>query len=125
MIGVRTLAAALLLVGGPTLASEEALPRKRPLTDRTFTPSAERLERGQYLVEHLLQCFICHSERDWNRPGAPPVAARKGAGVVLSEKGERRVVAPNITPDRETGAGNWTDDMFARPEARTADSGGN
>jgi hypothetical protein len=29
-------------------------------------------------------------------------------------RGERRIVAPNITPDRETGAGNWTDDMLAR-----------
>ena len=24
------------------------------------------------------------------------------------------IVASNLTPDRETGAGNWTDDMFAR-----------
>lgn len=95
-------------------AADEALPRKRPLTDRTFAATPERLERGRYLTEHLLQCFICHSERDWGRPGAPPVEARKGAGVVLREAGERRIVAPNITPDRETGAGRWTDDMLAR-----------
>jgi hypothetical protein len=25
-----------------------------------------------------------------------------------------RIVAPNLTPDKETGAGTWTDDMFAR-----------
>ncbi len=25
-----------------------------------------------------------------------------------------RIVAPNITPDPETGAGNWTDDQLAR-----------
>ncbi len=111
---IRTLAAVLLLVAAPALASGDALPRKRPLTDRTFTPTTERLERGRYLAEHLLQCFICHSERDWDRPGAPPVETRKGAGAVLSERGERRVVAPNITPDRDTGAGKWTDDMLAR-----------
>jgi mono/diheme cytochrome c family protein len=89
-------------------------PLARPLTDRTFAPSPARLERGRYLTEHLLQCFVCHSERDWNAPGAPPVAGRKGAGTVLSERADRRIVAPNITPDAETGAGRWTDDMLAR-----------
>ena len=96
------------------LASEPPLPRQRPLTDVRFEASAGRLDRGRYLTEHLLQCFICHSERDWDKPGAPPVPGRKGAGAVLSERGERRVVAPNITPDVETGAGSWTDDMLAR-----------
>jgi mono/diheme cytochrome c family protein len=95
-------------------AAEPGYPRARPLTDRTFKPSPARIERGQYLAEHLLQCFVCHSERDWDAPGAPPVAGRKGAGVVMSERGDRRVVAPNITPDVETGAGSWTDDMLAR-----------
>ncbi len=97
-----------------THAAEPPLPRQRPLTDVRFEASAERLDRGRYLAEHLLQCFICHSERDWDKPGAPPIPGRKGAGVVLSERGERRIVAPNITPDVETGAGGWTDDMLAR-----------
>jgi mono/diheme cytochrome c family protein len=95
-------------------AADPALPRQRPLTDRRFEVTEERRERGQYLAEHLLQCFICHSERDWDQPGAPPIESRKGAGVVLSEKGERRIVAPNITPDVATGAGAWSDDMLAR-----------
>ena len=95
-------------------AAEPGYPRARPLTNRTFEATPARVERGRYLTEHLLQCFVCHSERDWDAPGAPPVAGRKGAGAVLSELGDRRVVAPNITPDVETGAGRWTDDMLAR-----------
>src|SRR5262249_41629029 len=77
-------------------------------------------ERGRYLVEGPLGCFVCHGERDWNALGAPPLADRKGSGRVLEgvmingvAAGGRRV-PPNITPDPETGAGNWTDDMFAR-----------
>jgi len=96
------------------LAAEPPAPRQRPLTDIKFEATGHRLDRGRYLTEHLLQCFICHSERDWTQPGSPPVEARKGAGVVLSERGERRIVAPNITPDEATGAGTWTDDMLAR-----------
>jgi mono/diheme cytochrome c family protein len=60
----------------------------------------------------VLQCFVCHSDRDWTQPGGPPIAARKGAGHVWEDRGW--LVSPNITPDRETGAGTWTDDMFAR-----------
>ncbi len=105
---------ALMPAAGAAEPAEPVYPRARPLTDRTFEPSPMRVERGRYLTEHLLQCFVCHSERDWDAPGAPPVAGRKGAGTVMSERGERRIVAPNITPDAETGAGRWTDDMLAR-----------
>ena len=105
---------AALVLPQPGLADEPVYPRTRPLTDRTFEPSPARLERGRYLTEHLLQCFVCHSERDWNASGAPPVAGRKGGGTVMSERADRRIVAPNITSDVATGAGGWTDDMLAR-----------
>ena len=105
------LSLAILPVAG---AAEPGYPRARPLTDRTFESTPVRIERGRYLTEHLLQCFVCHSERDWDAPGAPPVPGRKGAGALLSERGDRRIVAPNITPDVATGAGGWTDDMLAR-----------
>jgi hypothetical protein len=101
-----------VLAGEP--AAPMTWPLARPLTDRAFAPGPARIERGRYLTEHLLQCFVCHSERDWSQPGAPPKAGRKGAGAVMSERGERRIVAPNITPDIATGAGGWTDDMLAR-----------
>jgi mono/diheme cytochrome c family protein len=103
-----------VLVASLATAAEPTYPRARALTDRTFERTPARIERGRYLTEHLLQCFVCHSERDWDAPGAPPVAGRKGAGVVMSQRDGRRIVAPNITPDVETGAGRWTDDMLAR-----------
>jgi len=52
-------------------AGEPGYPRARPLTDRTFEPSPVRVERGRYLTEHLLQCFVCHSERDWTMYSGP------------------------------------------------------
>ncbi len=86
----------------------------RALTDVVFERTEARLTRGEYLAEGLLQCFICHTDRDWKQPGAPPLTGRKGSGHVFRDDGEYRLVAPNITPDPETGAGKWTDDMFAR-----------
>lgn len=86
----------------------------RPLTDRVFETTTERIERGEYLVNGILQCFVCHSERDWTKPGAPPVEGRAGAGRVWRDDGEYRLVAPNLTSDEETGIGRWSDDMLAR-----------
>lgn len=95
-------------------AAPREWPNVRPLTDRRFERTPERLARGEYLAEGLLQCVVCHSERDWSKPGAPPVPGREAAGVVWSAREGRRLVAPNLTPDPETGAGRWTDDMLAR-----------
>src|SRR6185369_18042360 len=78
------------------------------------TPARVSVERGRYLVEGILQCFVCHSDRDWGAPGAPPVRGLKGAGHVWKEEGKPWLVSPNLTPDRETGIGRWTDAMLAR-----------
>jgi mono/diheme cytochrome c family protein len=91
-------------------------PKSRALTDRTFEATPARLERGRYLATAVSGCVACHSERDPNAPGMPALADRLGAGTVFGEGSALpgRVIAPNLTPDKETGAGNWTDDMLAR-----------
>ena len=88
--------------------------KARPLTDVKFESTPERIARGKYLTNGGSHCFLCHSVRDWSKPGAPPIESLKGAGAILENKKDFRIVAPNITPDEETGAGTWTDNMFAR-----------
>ena len=91
-------------------------PRVRPLTDRVFERTPERLARGKYLVEAVAPCMDCHSPHDWTQHDAPITPGMEGAGGDFSGmKGlPGRVVAPNITPDPETGAGTWSDDALAR-----------
>ena len=91
-------------------------PKTRALTDRTFKATPARLERGRYLVTAVTGCVACHSERDPNTPGMPPVSDKVGGGTIFGEGSDLpgRLVAQNLTPDKETGAGNWTDDMLAR-----------
>jgi hypothetical protein len=84
----------------------------RPLTDRVFERTPVRFKRGKYLVEGILTCWECHSEHDEKLPGWPPVPGKEGGGTIFDEN--PLVVAPNISPDSETGAGAWTDDMFVR-----------
>jgi len=59
-------------------------------------------------------CLGCHSDADFKKPGAPPIEEMLGAGVRWGDPQLPWLVAPNITPDKETGAGNWSDDTLAR-----------
>jgi hypothetical protein len=94
-------------------------PRARPLTDRKFEATTARLERGKYLVNAVVGCLDCHSEHDVTREGAPPKAGREGAGVLfLHDPGLGTLYASNITPERETGIGTWTDDQIAASDSR-------
>jgi mono/diheme cytochrome c family protein len=111
LIVVAILAAAISLTIGwrPFLGAAS-----RPLTDRKFEATAARLERGTYLVNNLLLCMNCHTEPDPSLPGIPPRADRLGAGQAFPPEEGFSIVAPNITPDPETGAGRWSDDALAR-----------
>jgi mono/diheme cytochrome c family protein len=77
------------------------------------------MERGRYLVEAVAHCFMCHGEQDYAHGSSLPLPGRKGVGKII--KGEAYngfspdgLVCPNITPDKETGAGTWTDAQFER-----------
>ncbi len=90
-------------------------PKARPLTSRTFERTPQRLERGRYIATALSGCIYCHTEHQWKTPGHPIVAGSEGAGEVLPYGDlPGQIVAPNLTPDTATGAGNWSDDQFAR-----------
>jgi mono/diheme cytochrome c family protein len=106
----------LLVLGAITAVGWEVVfgPNARPVTDRAFEPTEARLARGKYLIEGPTHCLHCHSEHDFSDPTYPVVQARRGAGWEMPVPELGRVVAPNITPDPETGIGAWTDDEIAR-----------
>jgi mono/diheme cytochrome c family protein len=61
-----------------------------------------QIERGRYLAV-LSDCVSCHTVPGSNRPFAGGRAIETPFGNIL---------APNITPDPETGIGSWSDDAF-------------
>ncbi len=91
-------------------------PRARPLTNRVFERTPERWARGKYIVENLAACSDCHSPHDWSKHDSPILPGMEGAGedfsILRGLPGQ--VVAPNLTPDAETGSGTWSDDALAR-----------
>lgn len=63
------------------------------------------LERGSYLMRGIVACGNCHTPKgpEGELPGM------ELAGGFLMEDAPFTAYAPNITPDRETGIGAWTD----------------
>lgn len=89
-------------------------PRARALTSRKFESTPERLAQGEHAVK-TRACFACHSQHNWGADGLSVIAGTEGSGDVMPYLDlPGHIVAPNITPDPETGAGNWTDDQLAR-----------
>ncbi|MGO4285926.1 c-type cytochrome [Bosea sp. TAB14] len=64
---------------------------------------ASLVERGEYLAR-AADCEACHTKKD-GKPFAGGRAFKLPFGTLYT---------PNITPDRETGIGDWTDAQFLR-----------
>jgi mono/diheme cytochrome c family protein len=61
------------------------------------------IQRGRYLVDHVSICGDCHTPR--NSLGVPKQSLYlAGASQRIGPLGE---AVPNITPDKETGIGEW------------------
>jgi mono/diheme cytochrome c family protein len=63
-------------------------------------------QRGAYLVNSILNCGGCHTP-----PGADGVS-KPFSGFLVFDTPAFKVHAPNITPDKDTGIGNWTADQI-------------
>lgn len=113
-IATLTFAAAIIVAAVSTQGCTPKVESKSNPSTGEAKPQISRLERGKYLAEGVMHCFQCHSDLNW-KTDATPVPGRKGAGHDWKDYGVPfSLVAPNLTPDRETGTGNWTDETFAR-----------
>jgi mono/diheme cytochrome c family protein len=110
LLGLLALVIVLLLGGITAIGWQIVLgPTARAVTDRRIEATPERLARGRYLVNNVAACFHCHSEHNFTDPEYPMVEGKMGAGWELPIPELGHVIAPNITPDPETGIGAWTD----------------
>jgi len=63
------------------------------------------VKRGDYLVNTIMTCGNCHT------PKGPPAAivGKDFSGGLSWDEPPFKVTAPNITQDKETGIGSWSD----------------
>ena len=67
------------------------------------------LERGTYLMNSIVACGNCHTPKG---PDGKAIAGMELSGGDPIDLPVFHAVPPNITQDKETGIGNWTDDQI-------------
>ena len=108
---LRALAA--LLLGTSLLAACESPPTAgAAVSTLAAQERAAALERGRYLVTTVMACGNCHTPKD--DEGRAIAAKELAGGGIGFDIPPFAGFAPNITPDRETGIGAWTDDEIRR-----------
>ncbi len=104
----------IVLLGGGYVYFISSYPRVGPPSPLKVEATPARLERGKYLVHHVVICIDCHSQRDFRYFSAPIVPGTEGMGGdrMGEEVGFPGTFFPkNITP---AGIGAWTDGELFR-----------
>lgn len=79
-----------------------AYPVARGIAQSSSPQDFAQIEHGRYLTT-LADCVACHTRKEDGKPFAGGRPIETPFGIIVS---------PNITPDLQTGIGNWTDDEF-------------
>ncbi|ARS36210.1 c-type cytochrome [Pontibacter actiniarum] len=112
---------AMVAIAAGIIYLQYAFPNVDAAPNISVDRTAAQIERGRYLANHVAVCIDCHSTRDFSRLAAPPVPGTFGKG------GDRfdhslgfpgTFYAKNITSDKETGIGTWTDGEVYRAITR-------
>jgi DNA-directed RNA polymerase subunit RPC12/RpoP len=108
----------VVVIGGGLLFLVTMKPKQRPAPDLRVELTPERLARGEYLARSVYLCLDCHSQIDTTKYGTPIKPGTEGGGGECFTKENAgfpgTVCAQNITPDKESGVGNWTDGELLR-----------
>lgn len=105
----------IIVVAAYLVYFNSTYPKVDPPSNEKVEVTPARLERGKYLVQHVVVCIDCHSTRDWTKLSGPiiPTTIGKG-GEEFNEPNAGvpgKLYAKNITP---AGIGNWTDGELMR-----------
>jgi mono/diheme cytochrome c family protein len=77
--------------------------------------SADQVAMGKYVANGMIGCFSCHSGdlKKINEMNPEKTPGFYGGGTpMLDMDGATTVTTANITMDKETGIGNWTEQQF-------------
>src|ERR1700758_5629134 len=69
------------------------------------------VERGAYLVNSVMVCHNCHTPQG---PQGFDLSRALSGGPQTFDEPAYKVTGSNITPDKETGIGNWSDTELKR-----------
>jgi mono/diheme cytochrome c family protein len=123
ILGLLSIVAVVVLASG-YIYLQVAFPKVSPAADVKVDMSPEKIERGKYLANGFAGCIDCHSTRDYSKFSGPLVPGTEGMGGFDYGEGAGYIPASNITPDKETGIGNWSDGEIFRAITAGVDKDG-
>ncbi len=83
---------------------QQAMP---PAKGNPAPEMSDTVAYGGYIVNALGHCFECHTPMG---PAGPDMSKMGAGGLEITLAPGANVFTSNITPDPETGIGNWTDE---------------
>lgn len=77
-------------------------------------PVSDKIAYGRYLAVGKYDCYSCHSATFAKLDPMHPENTKGyfGGGNVLFDKEMNKIISPNLTMDKETGVGKWTEEEF-------------
>lgn len=102
---VGCLLGAILAISEPLFAADTYYPAYPPMSPAATPKQDDVIKRGEYLAK-IGDCLACHTNVEGGTPAfAGGLSFATPFGTFFS---------PNITPDKKTGIGNWTEADFVR-----------
>lgn len=91
-------------------------PAPYPTQPVPVPPAGDAVALGKYLVMGKLDCYSCHSPSfmDINEDDPEKTPGYLSGGNELQDGDSHPIFSRNLTPDKETGLGNWTEEQFIK-----------
>ncbi|MBG8553645.1 c-type cytochrome [Hymenobacter guriensis] len=91
-------------------------PTPLPTAPVIAPPTTDAIAYGRYLVVGRYKCYDCHSKDFKTNNDFEPEKSEgyMGGGNELTTPKGQPILSRNITPDPETGIGDWTEAQFVR-----------
>ena len=79
-------------------------------------PRSDKIAYGRYLAAGKYDCYGCHSATFAKLDPMQPENSKGyfGGGSVLYDKQMNKVISSNLTMDKETGLGTWSEEEFIK-----------
>jgi mono/diheme cytochrome c family protein len=113
ILGIAALIIAVVIIAG-LIYFNAKYPDVSPPSNIKVVSTAEKIDRGEYLANHVTVCIDCHSTRDWTKFSGPLIPGTEGKGGFNFGPAEGlpgNVYAKNITP---AAIDEWTDGELIR-----------
>ena len=91
-------------------------PAPYPTQPVPVPPAGDAVALGKYLVMGKLDCYSCHSPSfmDINEDDPEKTPGYLSGGNELQDADGQPILSRNLTPDKATGLGNWTEEQFVK-----------